>query len=161
MQANIDTGTHISLSKYHSRSFWIIFHGTGTRSGSSKCDHLFCSVSTQITPKAAPWTAARGSGHLQHSPGTFLLAASYSRLAFRPSQGSTHRNSTLPPSLNTAASSEDGSMRNQGFLWPSLLDLQTLTDGLPRALGSARWHYSVCLHMNRIYISGLRNVPVD
>lgn len=108
MQANIDPRTHIILSKYHSRSFWITFHGTGTRSGSIKCDHLL-SVLFQFSslPKAAPWTEARVSGHLQHSQGTFLLAANQGCLALRLPQGGTHRNSTSPPALQTA-SSEDG-----------------------------------------------------
>lgn len=76
MQANIDPRTHTILSWYYSRSFWIIFHGPGTRSGSIKGDQSL-SILFQFwsLPKAAPWTEARVSRHLPHSQGTFLLVA--------------------------------------------------------------------------------------
>lgn len=141
MQANIDPRTHTVLSWYHSRSFWIIFHGPGTRSGSIKGDHSL-SVLFQFwsLPKAAPWTETRVFRHLPHSQVTYLLVA---LPCLATPTGRHTQKLHFPSNLIYCKFRRRVSTWNQGFLWPSLLDLGTLMDSLPPAPGSeqdAPWH---------------------
>lgn len=161
MQANIDPRTHIILSKYHSRSFWIIFHGTGTRSGSIKCDHSLCSVSILITSKSSTLDRSQSL----RAPATFsrhFLTGCKPRFPRIATPTGRHTQKLhFPSSLTDCKFRKRMSTWNRGFLWPSLLDLGTLMDSLPPALGSESWHCHLSAYTRTAYISGLRNIPVD
>lgn len=141
---------HISLLKYHSRSFWIVFHGL-EEVRLQVWPFILCSVS-----RLSMQHLGQQPGSSSQAPATFLFAFSYWLQAAIALQSGPHREietETLRHLHPYIMFRRWMSKRNQTFVWLSLLDPNILTDSLPHCLHSESWYFhSACLQVDRPYI---------